>query len=368
MKSNFSDVVRAYRGRDEVFAIYWGNKLKWRKSTPIVGINPSEMTLVLTSTLQQTINLTQSTACGVLIDWGDGTSRDIVEDFSARMTHTYATSGTYTVKLYAGEGVVWSPGASITTTSTSGTTTTSQYGILGGAIVSGMTKTTNHPELTSFTFGGGARLDHINAFYECNSLPSIILPPNTTTIPSNAFHGCTNLKTVGGWDNIVTIGSSGFYGCASLSPNALPANLQTIGTSGFYGCTSLPSYLEIKANSIGARAFQSCSQIDRVWLRNTVTTITVTSDTNRYYGPFADCPSTAIYAEYASKPSGWDTNFDIYSDKDKALVVFWNISETPTVSLKCIWNAVTREITWEATDTAEKGYVFNDLLHQLTIY
>lgn len=148
-----------------------------------------------------------------------------------------------------------------------------------------------------------------SAFYDLETLESVIISNNVISIGSYAFNGCTNLKNIvlpsnlinidncafyrSGLESIVipssltTLGESIFenckaltsvsfedgsacktinYGvfayCSSLTTVELPANLQTIGQGSFYGCTAL-SQITIPATitRINKGAFQECSSL-----------------------------------------------------------------------------------------------------------
>jgi len=55
------------------------------------------------------------------------------------------------------------------------------------------------------------------AFYECNSLTSIIIPNSVTSIGGSAFYDCSYLTSVTIGNNVTSIGNNAFYGCFHLA-------------------------------------------------------------------------------------------------------------------------------------------------------
>ena len=167
-----------------------------------------------------------------------------------------------------------------------------------------------------FTLSEDGKSYTVNGF---NGTPSeILIIPNeynglpVLTISDYAFNGKTILEKVYISEGIISIGSYAFYHCSSLTSIEIPSSVTSIGSYAFYGCSSLTS-IEIPSSvtSIGGWAFSSCSSLTSIVIPSSVTSI------GSY--AFADCRSLTIYCEVSSKPSGWDTN--------------WNVSNCPVV-----WN------------------------------
>lgn len=99
------------------------------------------------------------------------------------------------------------------------------------------------------------RLPH-NAFRDCSTLRSIVLPFRLRELGNRVFANCPRLEVVAMPDNLYKLGVSVFEGCESLVSIYIPDNVRVIPEQAFYRCSSLkevsmPEGVEI----IGARAF-----------------------------------------------------------------------------------------------------------------
>ena len=97
-----------------------------------------------------------------------------------------------------------------------------------------------------------------NAFQDCKSLESFVIPPGTK-VGAYVFEGCKSLKSVtipDGHDNIQTYM---FQGCTNLENIVLPNSITSVGEAAFMSCHRLKS-ITIPANvpSLLANVFANC--------------------------------------------------------------------------------------------------------------
>lgn len=358
-----------------------------------VLINPAsvsgatELIFHMTSNLTQKLYYTQSQANGVLIDWGDGSQPETYAELSVVAEHTYATAGDYIVTMSVTPGVTWSPGATIQSLNSNNETVTTVYGLLGNFGISQGVKgeiVSSFPTLIACSFGAGVMLSHPKALAGASSLTEIILPPGITSLPDYAFAGCTNLKYVVYPDTLVSVGAHAFDRCQYYDFSMLAHQLDIIGNYAFSHCSGEAGYLELKAASVGVGAFEYCSGLQRVWLRNSVADLKViyqvtspTDDTiKEYIGPFYQCDDGLIlYAECyeADKPVGWMDHFNAQKKDDEqgtfmAFLVIWHQTTAPFVSLRMVWNAHGRELSFVDDNDLEIGYEYDSVDSRLITY
>ncbi|MBE6664168.1 MAG: leucine-rich repeat domain-containing protein [Ruminococcaceae bacterium] len=100
--------------------------------------------------------------------------------------------------------------------------------------------------LASVNFAPNSVLTTIkqNAFTDCNSLTSLVLPNSVTTIAERAFAACRNLTTIKlGASLKETTGFSVFHTCNSLTIYYIPKTLKTVSQHTFtHDGTAGPSY------------------------------------------------------------------------------------------------------------------------------
>lgn len=116
--------------------------------------------------------------------------------------------------------------------------------------------------LTSVSLPPSVRVIRERAFYGCEKLASVELPAALTDIGEYAFGKCTALASVSFGGGSVRIGQRAFDGCTALGVLTLPEGIGFIGYRAFGGCTgltevSLPASLE----TVEAQAFVGCESV-----------------------------------------------------------------------------------------------------------
>jgi len=225
--------------------------------------------------------------------------------------------------------------------------------------------------LTSITIPSSVTSIGNEAFYNCSKLTSVTIPDSVTSIGDGAFYNCTGLTSVTIGSSVKDIGYEAFRKCTGLTSIAIPNSVTGIGCSAFSGCSGLtsitlpfvgasatataavalfgyifgaethtadggqqqtwygggvgaryyiPSSLRtvvVTGGALGYSAFNCCSMLTSITIGNAVASIGSSV--------FTSCDSLTIYAEAASKPSGWDSN--------------WNPLDRPVV-----WNCLNNDV------------------------
>lgn len=112
------------------------------------------------------------------------------------------------------------------------------------------------------------------AFYRCDFLTSISLPPSIRSIGERAFYGCERLTSVTIPDNVSIIGENAFSACTALESVSFGAGLKTISQRAFDNCTALGEItLGGSVEYLGYRAFGGCTAVESLSLPATLKTV-----------------------------------------------------------------------------------------------
>lgn len=124
------------------------------------------------------------------------------------------------------------------------------------------------------------------AFYDCNSLKSIMLSEGVTYIGDYAFSGCSSLESVTIPERVKSIGKRAFSTCIALKSLIISENVESIGEQAFVNCHSLESVtIPESVKSIGNGAFYACSSLKYV---------KVPKSADISDNAFASCPNVEI--------------------------------------------------------------------------
>ena len=122
-----------------------------------------------------------------------------------------------------------------------------------------------------------------NAFFDCDSLTSVVIPNSVRFIENNAFAGCNSLTSLiiedgtetlsfgnNSFENYLlkkiylgrNVGSSAFRGCSSLTSLTIGDLVTSIPNSAFESCVALTSVtIPCSVKSVGNNAFSGCSSL-----------------------------------------------------------------------------------------------------------
>ena len=205
----------------------------------------------------------------VTVDWGDGTTPDILTGTSTGRVkwtpkHAYVAPGEYVIKLTV-DGTMGFYGNS----SSSG----------GSAILRYSSSNDNRNyayrnSIEQIELGSSVTSIADNTFYSCYSLSLITIPNSVTSIASSVFQSCNSLASITIPNGVTSIADSAFRSCNSLASITIPNGVTSIADSAFNGCYSLASItIPNSVTSIASSALQSCYSLTSITIPNGVTSI-----------------------------------------------------------------------------------------------
>lgn len=112
------------------------------------------------------------------------------------------------------------------------------------------------------------------AFYQCNSLVSVVIPPSTTIIGESGFQSSRSIVGVVIPEGVKSIGHSAFGDCRSLASVLIPSSVSNIPENAFKGCSGMNEVtISQGVKSIESSAFSFCSSLTTIMLPATVNKI-----------------------------------------------------------------------------------------------
>lgn len=190
------------------------------------------------------------------INWGDGTittASDYDYNTISSVSHTYSTSGSYTVSIYGDLKIASSLASFSENCNYMGPYDSSNYRYYDDTLTSAIVLQSKvgygepgYPEENCF------------GFYRCCNLTNVELP-NCKTLYGNAFTSCSNLVSA---DMPVceTIGIGAFASCYELL-NVNAPNCKNISVAAFSECDALSSVNFPVCVSLDTGAFANCSSL-----------------------------------------------------------------------------------------------------------
>lgn len=103
-----------------------------------------------------------------------------------------------------------------------------------------------------------------NAFYECSSLKTVVLPVNLKEIGSTAFYNCSSLENIIIPSNVKTIDDNAFMGCTSLHEITIPSSVTTLGGYVFGKSGLRTLTIPSSVTSIGSKILSNCNSVVKV--------------------------------------------------------------------------------------------------------
>ena len=140
-----------------------------------------------------------------------------------------------------------------------------------GQVFKGNSSITTFDELQYFT---GLTTINDEAFRDCSSLTSVVIPNSVTSIGSYAFQGCSSMTSVTIPNSVTGFGWESFAECSALTSVTIPNSVTNLGQLTFQFCSGLTSVtIPNSVTSIGGYVFYCCSSLTDVTIPNSVTSI-----------------------------------------------------------------------------------------------
>jgi hypothetical protein len=162
------------------------------------------------------------------------------------------------------------PAADFTYAITNSTVTLTKYTGRGGSVVipseiNGLPLTSlgnqafaNCTSLTTVVIPNSVTIFECLTFAKCTSLRSITIPKRVTRIGWSAFAGCSNLTRIRIPDSVTFIGFEAFFDCRRLTSVTIPASVTKLGEFALYNSVDLRGvYFKGNAPEVHKTVFSS---------------------------------------------------------------------------------------------------------------
>lgn len=207
------------------------------------------------------------------VDWGDNTASDVVTGSSLTtrqaVPHTYAQAGSYTIIINATGNNKYSFYCP-----------SDAYSLLGKNIEDGYQQNRVYSNTIQHIRIGNCAIIGNYAFSNCESLASVTIPDDVTSIGAQAFDGCSSLTSITIPDSTTTISYNTFQYCSHLTSVSIPNEI-LLDTTMFYSCSNLQSFV-IPDGTTSFNWFQGCGCLKSVKIPDSVTSIAKTAFRNCY--------------------------------------------------------------------------------------
>lgn len=272
----------------------WGGYGWDKDNTAIIVIETPNDNYTFASSAYPNDVFAFTTCKGAFVDWGDGTTNDIINDIWNTPTHTYATAGRYIIK---GNILVTRPGYGGHGPATGCVTEILQYptGKTVDQKYTGEVPFSNFGKLTKCIIRNNIRVNRY-VFQNCKKLQYVDI--SGSTLVSNIggmFSGCESLTTIKA-DNVIfsNVTACGwmFQNCKLLTSVDFISKLDITNVNSMEGmfanCESLThiptSHWRTNKGTVMNTMFAGCKSLTSLDLSNFVT-----DNVDRMYNVFTDC-------------------------------------------------------------------------------
>ena len=220
----------------------------------------------------------------VTVDWGDGTTPDVLTGTSIYLerwtpTHNYAAAGDYVITLTV-DGDIGFYGSGTNNAGSALLRHSSANDNRNYGYRTAIQKIECGDDVTSF--------GNYTCGY-CYGLASIKISDSLTSIGNYAFSNCYGFASITIPDGVTSIGNFAFYQCYGLASITIPDSVTSIGNSAFANCYSLVSItIHDGVTSIGTSALNNCHSMGKIRFESATPPTVANSNT------FANIPTDCV--------------------------------------------------------------------------
>lgn len=235
----------------------------------------------------------QSASTGVLVDWGDGSTKENKSGSGEKtFTHTYASPGDYIISLEVRNGTLTLGHNNGTYTLLGTVADTSKYAQswltkieIGSGLIFGLSSLNHAISLKSVTIPNTITTTSADCFRNCYSLEYLALPKSITIIANYCFASNYKLVAISLPNSITQIGNRAFSYIYTLQKLILPDSLISLGDYALAYTYANPEIrLPNNVTTIGTNTFAYCYGLRKIAISKT---------------KIEQLPDSAFYGDYS---------------------------------------------------------------------
>lgn len=321
----------------------WNNTFTNITDNKVIGLvrkttdNITYITITLNSITGLIVPLNYYAEAGgnvTTINWGDNSTNSTTNTLGAqRLSHTYSSYGTYTIKI-SGSDYLFLGGGTDALRLMGGLNETiksiktsswirkiNNYGLSYASNLQSINLSNSFNEVSDYSFQYATKLKGIviptnvttigtslgYSFFHCETLSSVSLSSGITRLYVAAFYSCKNLENIHLPSTITRLDNQSLMNCRFTSL-IIPSALSTAGTQALSTIYTEKLVLPNTLTEIGTQTFENNWALKEVTLGNAINNVKTGAFRYCYNLTSLDFPSTLN----ASVPSGYGINIEAF--------------------------------------------------------